>query len=197
MRATTVTAIRSEHPCPWPTQGVTAFGSQPRAGIPMEQWLPLVDFEDRYEISNLGRIRSIRHQGIFRLKIRKLSNDGDGYAKITLKKDGLSKTLKVSRLILTVFIGPPLGKECAAHINGDSSDNRLCNLRWATHKENENDKLRHGTWHNGRRGEKELAKTHCPRNHPYDEENTYRNGNRRQCRQCTTERHKRKRLGLV
>jgi hypothetical protein len=45
-----------------------------------------------------------------------------------------------------VFRGPcPPGME-ACHNNGDPTDNRLCNLRWDTHANNEADKIRHGTY---------------------------------------------------
>lgn len=52
----------------------------------------------------------------------------------------------VSRLVLFSFVGPPPTPEHeAAHSNGNPTDNRLTNLRWATPKENEADKVVHGT----------------------------------------------------
>jgi hypothetical protein len=51
----------------------------------------------------------------------------------------------VHRLVLLAFVGPPAdGLECC-HNNGDPSDNRLCNLRWGTTKENAEDRGRHGS----------------------------------------------------
>jgi hypothetical protein len=57
----------------------------------------------------------------------------------------------VHRLVLEMFVGPcPAGME-AAHNNGDPSDNRLDNLRWATPASNQSDRVEHGT---DSRGEK-------------------------------------------
>lgn len=51
----------------------------------------------------------------------------------------------VHKLVLEAFVGPcPEGME-ACHNNGDSYDNRLCNLRWDTHLNNVHDKIKHGT----------------------------------------------------
>jgi hypothetical protein len=46
------------------------------------------------------------------------------------------KMIHLHRVIATVFIPNPDGKRCVDHINGDKLDNRICNLRWATHTEN-------------------------------------------------------------
>lgn len=55
-----------------------------------------------------------------------------------------------SRLVLMAFVGePPLEKPHAAHWDGDPKNNRLENLRWASAKENEEDKKRHGTHQTG------------------------------------------------
>jgi hypothetical protein len=51
----------------------------------------------------------------------------------------------VHRLVLEAFVGPcPDGMECR-HLDGNPSNNRLDNLAWGTHSENERDKVRHGT----------------------------------------------------
>lgn len=56
--------------------------------------------------------------------------------------------VRVSRLVLTAFVGPPPApgrRYHAAHDDGDRKNNRLDNLRWATPADNEKDKIRHGT----------------------------------------------------
>lgn len=77
-----------------------------------------------------------------------------GYNKVTLHGNGKRLQRQVSRLVLTAFRGPcPAGME-ACHNNGDSTDDRLDNLRWDTRKANQHDRIRHGT---DLRGEKQPA----------------------------------------
>lgn len=118
--------------------------------------------EGLYEVSNLGRVRSLDRvvlsQNRWGPYLRRLSgrvlratSRGGGYLSISVA-DGKGKRTYVHALVLRVFHSErPLGTE-ACHNNGIRSDNRATNLRWATHVENEADKERHGTRTN--RGEK-------------------------------------------
>lgn len=57
----------------------------------------------------------------------------------------MEQKVYVHRLVLWAFVGPcPKGKE-ASHKNGDNQDNRLTNLKWKNHTQNEIDKIKHGT----------------------------------------------------
>ena len=69
-----------------------------------------------------------------------------GYPRLNLHKDGRCEHRLLSRLVCEVFHGPPPSdRHEAAHCNGDPSDNRASNLRWATPTENAADKELHGT----------------------------------------------------
>lgn len=58
----------------------------------------------------------------------------------------------VHHLVLEAFVGPcPPGMEACHFPDSDATNNRLCNLRWATHSSNEGDKLFHGTHNRGER----------------------------------------------
>lgn len=75
-----------------------------------------------------------------------------GYRQAHLCVGGQRRVVKVHRLVLLVFAGPPPSPAHeAAHENGDCEDNRLENLSWKTPKENDSDKDRHGTRQVGER----------------------------------------------
>lgn len=114
-----------------------------RENLPGEVWKPMIGFEDRYEISNMGRVWSIKrpHPAVKTGKIVAGRSDAHGYVKVLIDR----KSHAVHRLVLKTFTGPPAEGQQAAHRNGDPSDNRLANLRWATRLENAADKKLHGT----------------------------------------------------
>lgn len=89
------------------------------------------DIDDNYEISNNGWVLSKR-KGI----ILKPVDDQRGYFIISLGNYGRGK--KIHQLVARAFIPNPENKPVVDHINGDRYDNRVENLRWATHKENSN-----------------------------------------------------------
>ena len=75
----------------------------------------------------------------------KRQRDTNGYLFVSLQRCGKRHLTSVHTIVLRTFVGPrPEGKECA-HDNGNKADPRLSNLAWKTHKENEADKLSHGT----------------------------------------------------
>lgn len=88
---------------------------------------------NNYLISNLGRVKSVKFN---KERILKQSNNAKGnYFYTTLSKNGVKRTTRIHRLVIEAFMGKFNGKE-ANHINGDKSDNRLCNLEQVTHKQN-------------------------------------------------------------
>lgn len=111
----------------------------------IEIWKPVVGYEGLYEVSNLGRVRSLdkitadgrRIKG----KILKGKIDKGGYLLVILCKDKKQTTYKVHRLVAEHFIPNPQNKPCIDHINTVRTDNRVENLRWATYKENGNNPL--------------------------------------------------------
>ena len=68
------------------------------------------------------------------------TNTVSGYKHINLSKDGKQKKHIIHRLIALHYIDNPENKKCVDHINRNRSDNRLENLRWATHSENNQNK---------------------------------------------------------
>ena len=72
-----------------------------------------------------------------------------GVLYVNLRKEGKSFLRRVHRLILETFVGPrPPGKLCR-HLDGKTKNNQNCNLKWGTPKENQADRLTHGTSNTG------------------------------------------------
>jgi hypothetical protein len=90
----------------------------------------------RYEISTLGRIRSLKYN-LDRPRLIKSRPDGRGYYQIILFDNySVRKTYNVARLVLETFVGPcPVGME-ASHLDGMKDNNSLENLIWESHKDN-------------------------------------------------------------
>lgn len=116
-----------------------------------ESWRWVAGTDERYEVSDLGRVRSWIAEGNTRGRRRDepyiLSSylDKNGYASVGIRRYGKKKRWFIAPMVLEAFVGPrPSGLQ-AAHNNGKSSDNRLVNLRWATPLENTRDKIEHGT----------------------------------------------------
>ena len=84
--------------------------------------------------------------GIYRSG-RRLSqrSNGKGYMRVSLSVEGVTTTRYSHRLICAAWNGPPpIGMECR-HLDGDRGNNRPGNLCWSTKKDNEGDKVKHGT----------------------------------------------------
>lgn len=128
-----------------------------------------------YEVSNLGRVRSIdrilvgrdgvaRH---YRGRIRKQHIATDGYPAVSIGSVGQDfRTVKVHVLVARAFLGPgPTGQE-VRHRDGDRRNPRLSNLIYGTKSENAYDRVTHGNHINAN-------KTHCVKGHLFDGQNTY------------------------
>jgi hypothetical protein len=140
----------------------------------IETWMPIPGYEGLYEVSDLGRVYGFRSNKVLKPNVK----PKNGYRVVCLQYPGHRKYHLVHRLVLRAFVGEPPEGWDACHNNGNSSDNRLENLRWGTRSENILDEVRHGTHRNSR-------KTHCKRNHELNEKNTYvRPNGYRMCREC-------------
>lgn len=89
---------------------------------------------EKYQVSNLGRVRSFIQGFCQTLKTR---NNKDGYVYVILSGNCGRKTLKVHRLVANAFIPNVYGKREVNHKNGIKSDNSVENLEWVTKSENE------------------------------------------------------------
>jgi hypothetical protein len=116
----------------------------------LEEWRLVADAPN-YEISSHGRLRRITNGRGTRAGRMGGHVNSQGYLCFTFIVDGKRKTRSLHRLVAHAFLGPPpTPKHTVAHSDGDRLNPRLSNLRWATYKENESDKIRHGTYLIGR-----------------------------------------------
>lgn len=157
-----------------------------------ERWLPVVGWESSYQVSDLGRVRSIDRLDLRghrqRGKILKPRPTGDGHQKVALCGAGIRHDRHIHQLVIEAFVGPRPERHEVRHLNGIPDDNRLSNLSYGTRGQNLRDRVLHGTDHN-------VTKTECPAGHPYDSVNTYLHPTgRRCCRACGAERMRKKRL---
>ena len=114
-----------------------------------EIWKDIKGYEGYYQVSNLGRVKSlfrqVKHsQGNVRNhyeRILKNNYDGNGYASVGLYKNAKAKKVHVHRLVMLAFEENPHNKPEVNHLDENKKNNRLDNLEWVTKKENEN----HGT----------------------------------------------------
>jgi hypothetical protein len=116
--------------------------------VPSERWLPVVGYEGLYEVSDLGRVRSLPRQtarGILGGRVLKPQPNTGGYLMVRTSRQSKCPTRLVHRLVLEAFVGPcPDGME-TLHGPGGKLDNRLVNIRWGTPVENQRDMIRDGT----------------------------------------------------
>ena len=105
----------------------------------MEEWKDVVGYEGIYQVSSLGRIKSLErmrcHGKTYKEKI-KCSHLINGYVVVMLFKNGKHKNCKVHRLVAEAFIPKPENKPCIDHIDTNRENNCVENLRWVTYQEN-------------------------------------------------------------
>ena len=120
----------------------------------MERWLPVVGAEARYEVSDLGRVRSLAYRGGSNVVVLK-GTSLSGYVRYQLATVAGKRFVFGHILVLEAFVGPcPSPRHEGCHGNGRRDDNALSNLRWDTPEGNQADRLTHGTHSRGERSGK-------------------------------------------
>lgn len=107
-----------------------------------EEWLILLSYEDKYQISDLGRVKSINYNKTNKPKILRSNINKKGYRTLCLNKDGIEKNVRVHQLVAIAFLNhTPCGLELVVnHKNHNRLDNQKLNLEIITNRENTNRK---------------------------------------------------------
>lgn len=146
----------------------------------------MIGFEDSYEVSSDGQIRSVdrvvetragprRYRG----RVLRLSDhsSGNGRKVVVLSRVGVQRGYLVAPLVAEAFLGPNPGGTVVRHLNDDPSDDSAGNLAYGTYSDNMFDKVRNGHCH-------ETAKALCPRRHELAPPNVVASFARRGHRSC-------------
>lgn len=117
-----------------------------------EEFRPIEGFEDRYEVSNHGRVKSLRYYGhegregflSIRWNQSERNNTPQGQVRLINSEEGKDENRIVSRLVAEAFIPNPEDKEEVNHIDGDTTNNHVDNLEWVTRSENQKHAVENG-----------------------------------------------------
>ena len=123
-----------------------------------EEWRPVVGYENLYEVSDQGQVRSLDRyvatvgnpsgKRLLRSAPMKFYIHNKVYHGVRLSREGRHRLWLVHRLVLEAFVGPcPSSCQCC-HYDGNGLNNKLENLRWGDQASNEKDKIRHNGKHN-------------------------------------------------
>ena len=108
----------------------------------VEIWKDIKGYEGLYQVSNLGRIKSLPRKSKNRIvkqeNIKKPSTLPKGYLQICLYKNGKVKYSSIHRLVAKTFIPNPNKFPCVNHKDCNPKNNEVSNLEWITYKENNN-----------------------------------------------------------
>lgn len=136
--------------------------------IEVEVWKDVVGYEGLYEVSNLGRVKSIARNGTAG-GLMSLNINRSGYIYVGLRKSNVQKYQLVHRLVGLAFIPLVDGKEMINHKDGNKTNNNLGNLEWVNNSENRKhayannlqkvnlDKAHEAAWENQKRKVKQFS----------------------------------------
>jgi hypothetical protein len=117
--------------------------------IMIEEWKPVTGYEGLYEVSNIGRVRSLDRivnysdgrVRSFAGGIRKLIVTQYGYHSVEFKAQDRKERILVHRLVAREFIPNPENLPFVMHLDDNRTNNVLVNLRWGTCQDNTDDKV--------------------------------------------------------
>ena len=101
-----------------------------------EIWKDIAGYEGLYQVSNMGRVKSLNYKGTGKERILKGSKASNGYLQVLLYKDGKRKWYRIHRLVATAFCENPMGYTDVNHIDQDKTNNKVENLEFCSRSYN-------------------------------------------------------------
>lgn len=176
----------------WRQHGVPVSPPEPGRYQDGENWLPVVGWEGLYEVSDRGRVWSIRSHRTLKYRL-----DGYGYPTVTLcekrnSPGGRQIMVPVHRLMAAAFLRPRPDGQGVRHLDGSHQNDLIENLCYGTQQENMQDAMDHGTHKNAVAAAAVAVRPACVNGHEYKPGSFYFNAvGSKVCRQCDTEKAKR------
>lgn len=103
-----------------------------------EIWKDIIGYEGLYQVSNMGRVKSLNYNHTGTERVLKAIKGKYGYLKVNLYKDGKKKPHYVHRIVAQTFIPNPNNLSEVNHMDERPENNMAENLEWVSHKENIN-----------------------------------------------------------
>ena len=101
-----------------------------------EEWRDIKGYEGKYMVSNLGRVKSLNYSNTGKEGILNARDNGKGYLRVILWKDGKDKKYRINRLVAQAFIPNPDNLPEVNHKDEDKTNNRVDNLEWCSRQYN-------------------------------------------------------------
>ena len=125
----------------------------------VEVWKDIVDYEGKYQVSNMGRVKSLGNNKTKREKILKQKISNCGYHRVGLYKGKKQKWYQVHRLVAMAFVDGYEEGLVVNHIDEDKTNNCAWNLEWVTTTYNNTYNDRHKRAGNSLKGIKRSDET--------------------------------------
>lgn len=117
-----------------------------------EIWKDVKDYEGLYQVSNIGRVKSLKKEvngrgnkvRIVKERILKPVIVYNGYERVILSKNCKTKLYRVNRLVAQAFIPNNNNYPIINHIDGDKRNNNVDNLEWCSYSHNSREAYRLG-----------------------------------------------------
>ncbi|MCI9110536.1 MAG: hypothetical protein HFH47_01840 [Bacilli bacterium] len=135
-----------------------------------EVWKDIEGYEGLYQVSNFGRIKSLKRTTKYQNSERRVKEKikgtfigKQGYLRVELSKNGQNRKYNAHTLVAKAFLNKECKKLEVNHINGIKTDNRVENLEWCTRSENELHAYRIGLAKNTKK-QRETVREYCKNN---------------------------------